>query len=194
MSSVNYLPSEENLFIDSTSFGSRRPFKPKPLPFLSNRFLWEIGYNETSVRRFTTGNSSISYGKSKIVNQNTKLKSKTKFNLVSKTQILTVWFEDIGGPQFVRISLSFGKSWMPHYRVIYKNRVTREEIYFRNIPFFFLIPYMLFWICHQWIYLFARKKYIARFSKKYSAIPYPIFIRTLPHCSDNNSKNIIHSL
>ena len=65
-----YLPSGENLFIDSTSFGSRRPFKPKPRPFLSNRFLCEIGYNDTSVRRFTTGNSSISCGKSKIVNQN----------------------------------------------------------------------------------------------------------------------------
>ena len=73
----------ENLFIDSTSFGSRRPFNPKPLPFLSKRFLWEIGYNETSVRRFTTGNSSIFCGKSKIVNQN-KLESKIKFNLVSK--------------------------------------------------------------------------------------------------------------
>ena len=87
--SCHNLPSGENLFIDSTSFGSRRPFNPKPLPFLSKRFLWEIGYNETSVRRFTTGNSSIFCGKSKIVNQN-KLKSKIEFNLVSKTQILTV--------------------------------------------------------------------------------------------------------
>ena len=66
MSSVNYLPSEENLFIDSTSFGSRRPFKPKPRPFLSNRFLCVSGYKETSVRRLTTGNSSTSYGKIEI--------------------------------------------------------------------------------------------------------------------------------
>ena len=54
------LPAEENLFIDSTSFGSRRPFKPKPRPYLSNRFLCEIGYKETSVSRLTTGNSSTS--------------------------------------------------------------------------------------------------------------------------------------